>query len=151
MAHLIEKFLDAQVVEKLREVFAELKEPVRILLFRSQDGCETCDATQQLLQEVTAVSDKVQLDVLDLATDQALAEQFHVDKTPSLVITAEKGVEIVDLGIRFVGIPSGHEFNTLITDILLVSRRDSGLGEKARDYLKSLSQPLLLQVFVTPT
>jgi len=33
----------------------------------------------------------------------------------------------------------------------MVSRRDSGLDSKTREYLKNLDQPLHLQVFVTPT
>ena len=33
----------------------------------------------------------------------------------------------------------------------MVSRRDSGLDPKTREYLKNLQQPLHLQVFVTPT
>ncbi len=151
MAATTEKFLDVEVVQELQKVFAELKEPVQLLLFRSGTGCESCDATQQLLEEVVAVSSKVQLQVYDLAADRELAERFRVDKAPTLIVAAKNGTEVVDLSMRFAGIPSGHEFNTLITDILLVSRRDSGLSHKTRDYLKGLTKPLLLQVFVTPT
>ncbi len=151
MAAPAEKFLDAQVLQELQKVFAELKEPVQLLLFRSSENCETCDATQQLLEEVVAASGKLYLQVHDVAADTALAARFHVDKTPTWVVAAQDGGEVVDLGIRFAGIPSGHEFNTLITDILLVSKRDSGLAQKTRDFLKNLTKPLFLQVFVTPT
>lgn len=147
----MEKILDAQVVQQIQEVFAELKEPVQLLLFRSSEDCDTCDATQQLLEEVAAVSDQVELDVYDLVADKVVADRFHVDKAPGMVVAASNGGDIMDLGIRFSGIPSGHEFNTLISDILLASKRDSGLSQKTRDYLKDLTQPLLLQVFVTPT
>jgi hypothetical protein len=34
---------------------------------------------------------------------------------------------------------------------VLVSSRDPGLDEQTRDLLHSLEQPVLLQVFVTPT
>ena len=64
---------------------------------------------------------------------------------------AKDGAEITDLGVQYSGIPSGHELSTLINDILIVSRRDSGLNEKTREFLKNLDKPLLLQVFVTPT
>jgi alkyl hydroperoxide reductase subunit AhpF len=39
----------------------------------------------------------------------------------------------------------------LINDILIVSKRDSGLDTKTREFLKNLDKPLHLQVFVTPT
>jgi glutaredoxin-like protein len=47
--------------------------------------------------------------------------------------------------------PSGYEFSTLINDILAVSRRNSGLTETTREFLKQLNQPVHLQVFVTPS
>lgn len=151
MAAAIEKFLDQQVVQELKKVFAELKEPVQLLLFRSETDCESCNATQQLLEEVVAASSKLQLQVYDLAADSDKAAQFRIDKAPTFIVAAYDGQHVADLGIRFAGIPSGHEFNTLITDILLVSRRDSGLAQKTRDFLKSLAKPVHLQVFVTPT
>jgi glutaredoxin-like protein len=67
------------------------------------------------------------------------------------VIAGVDGDQILDYGVRFAGIPSGHEFSSFIHDLILVSGRDSGLSAKAREYLKALDQPVLLQVFVTPT
>ncbi|MBI4928736.1 MAG: thioredoxin family protein, partial [Anaerolineae bacterium] len=54
-------------------------------------------------------------------------------------------------GIRFKGIPSGHEFTSLVNTLLIVSRRESGLSADTRQFLKELTQPIHLQVFVTPT
>jgi len=68
-----------------------------------------------------------------------------------LVIAAEGEDGPIDYGIRYAGIPSGHEFSSLIQDLLLVSRRDSGLNEQTRDFLGGLKVPVYLQVFVTPT
>ncbi len=103
------------------------------------------------MEEVAATHQGISLRLYDVAADKEMAEKFKIDKTPVVVIAAKDGNEIKDLGIRFSGIPSGHEFATLINDILMVSKRDSGLNEKTREYLKGLDQPLLLQVFVTPT
>ncbi len=145
------KILDEAVIGQVQDVFAGLKEPVELLFFGSQGECDYCEDERQLLQEVSALHEHIGLSVYDIETDQETAETFHVDKAPAVVIAAKDGGEIKDLGIRFSGIPSGHEFSTLINDILLVSNRDSGLSEKTRQYLKGLTEPLLLQVFVTPT
>jgi glutaredoxin-like protein len=67
------------------------------------------------------------------------------------VIAAKNGDEIQDFGVRFSGIPSGHEFSTLIHDLILVSGRDSGLDPQTRQLLAVLKEPVHLQVFVTPT
>jgi len=61
------------------------------------------------------------------------------------------GEQILDYGIRYAGIPSGHEFSSLINEIILVSGRDSNLNKETREYLSTINQPVLMQVFVTPT
>ncbi len=146
-----EKFLDLSVVGQIQQAFAELKQPVQMVFFGSQDNCEYCEAMQQLLEELAETHEQLSLQVYDLDADREAARRFQVDKAPSVVIAAKNGDELIDYGIQFAGLPSGHEFSTLISDILMVSKRDSGLSQKTRDYLKGLEQPLLLQVFVTPT
>ena len=145
------ELLNDNVRQQIRDVFAELKDPVHILFFGSQENCAYCNDTRQLAEEVAALSDKLSLGIHDLQTDAALAGQYHVDKAPGLVIAAKNGADISDYGIRLAGIPSGHEFTSLIQDILLVSGRDSGLSPATREFLKGLTRPVQLQVFVTPT
>jgi glutaredoxin-like protein len=143
--------LNDEIVKQIREIFADLKQPVHILFFGRNHSCDYCNETRQLAEEVVALSDKLSLSVYDLDADAEVARQYNVDKAPGLVIAAKDGDQIRDLGMRYAGIPSGHEFSSFIQDILLASGRDSGLSQQTRDFLKSLNQPLLLQVFVTPT
>lgn len=145
------KLLNADVVKQIEEAFAPMKEAVQLLYFAKKDNCDYCADTQQLLEELAPISDKLGLDIYDLEADADVAEKFNVDKAPGIVIAAKDGETVSDFGIRYAGIPSGHEFTSLIQDILLVSGRDSGLSQATRDFLKELTEPVLLQVFVTPT
>lgn len=147
----MEKVLNEQVIKQIQQAFAELQEPVQVLYFGSRDHCDTCAETQQLLEEVSAVNDKVELRVYDLQENGDIAEQFNVRNAPGIVIAAKNDAAVKNLGVHFSGMPSGYEFSTLINDILAVSRRDSGLSEMTREFLKQLDQPVHLQVFVTPT
>ncbi len=147
----MENVLNNQIIQQINEVFTDLKEPVQVLYFGSRESCDYCSEAKQLLEEVTATSDKIELSVYDIQDDQDMAKKFNVTNAPGIVVASKDGAEIKDLGIQFSGIPSGHEFGTLINDILLVSKRDSGLNEKTRQFLKNLDKPLHLQVFVTPT
>jgi glutaredoxin-like protein len=147
----MEKVLNDQIVKQINEAFAEMKEPVQVLYFGSQDACDYCAETKQLLEEVTATSDKIELSVYDIQENQDVARKFNVTNAPGIVIAAKNGSDVTDLGVQYSGIPSGHEFSTLINDILIVSKRDSGLNEKTREFLKNLDKPLHLQVFVTPS
>jgi glutaredoxin-like protein len=145
------ELLNEDVKKQVREVFNGLQFPVQILFFGSQENCDYRIDTRQLLEEVVALSPNLGLTVYDLHADTAIAEQYYVDKAPAFVVAAKDGETLMNTGIQYAGIPSGHEFNTLIQDILLVSSRDSGLKPATREFLKTLQKPIHLQVFVTPT
>jgi glutaredoxin-like protein len=148
---MTERLLNDEVLEQVQQILDGLDEPVQVLFFGDQTECEYCDDTFQLVGEITGLSDKLDLSVYDINDDAAIAQQYKVDKAPGLVLAGRDGEQILDYGLRFAGIPAGHEFSSLIHDLTLVSGRDSGLDEKTRQYLNDLTQPVLLQVFVTPT
>ena len=143
--------LNKEITEQVRGAFGQLKEQVVVLFFGREKNCDYCEDTKQLVKEISALSDKIEYQVYDLEKDKLIAEQYQVDKTPTLIIAGKDGNQVKDYGIRIAGIPSGHEFSSLIHDLILVSSRDSGLSPKTRDYLKTLEKPVHLQVFVTPT
>jgi len=145
------QLLNDDIIKQIREVFAGLKNPVQVMFFGSKADCPYCDDTRQLVEEVTALSDLLGFEIYDMETDSDLAAKYNVDKAPGVVIAAKEGEQITDFGVRLAGIPSGHEFTSLIQDLLLVSNRDSGLNPQTREFLKGLDKPILLQVFVTPT
>ena len=145
------QLLNDDIINQIREVFEGLKAPVHLMFFGAKENCDYCDDTRQLVEEITALSDLLSIDIYDIDTDADLAEKYNVNKAPGLVIAAREGEQITDFGVRLSGIPSGHEFSSLIQDILLVSNRDSGLNPQTRAFLKGLDKPIVLQVFVTPT
>jgi glutaredoxin-like protein len=143
--------LNDDIRSQVSEAFNELREPVQILFFGSKEQCEYCDDTLKLVEEIASLSDKLSVQVFDMEVDPEVADNYNVSLTPGLVIAAESDDGPVDYGVRYAGIPSGHEFSSLIQDLLLVSGRDSGLNEQTREFLANLKEPVYLQVFVTPT
>jgi len=146
-----QRILNDDVLNQVKDIFKQLTNEVKVILFVSASAEEVSGITQQLLGEVCGASDKIHLEVFDVVNDNAIAKQYKVSgKAPAIVVAAKDGDVITDYGIRFLGVPSGHEFGTLIQDIVMVSSRESGLSEAAKTYIKSLASPLHLEVFVTP-
>ena len=143
--------LNDEITTQVSEVFSQMQDPVQVLFFGKDEDCDYCDDTQHLLEEVAGLSDKIALNVYSLEQDKAIAQQYKMDRAPGFVIAGKDGDQLLDYGIRYAGIPSGHEFSSLINSVLLVSGRDSNLGEDIRDMLKDLDQPVTMLVFVTPT
>lgn len=148
----MEKLLNNELEEQIRQVFQEIKDPVVALFFGSKvERCDYCQDTLQMLKELTALSDKIELQVFDLEENAATAEKYHVSMAPGIVMTRKQGNELVDYGVRFAGIPAGHEFTSLVRSFLIVSTGESGLKPATRKFLEALKKPVNLQVFVTPT
>lgn len=145
--------LDENIKKQVSELFSGLKNPVEILFFGSQEKerCQYCEETKQLLQEVSDLSPQISVSHFDMEADADAAQQYKVDGIPAFVLVGKEGDQRIDYGIRYKGIPAGHEFSSLINDLVLVSQRDSNLSPETRQFLKGLTDPVHLQVFVTPT
>lgn len=132
----------------IRDRFKDLVNPVVINYYESALNCPTCAEVKQLYEEVTALSDLLTLHTYNLYADEEKAKELGVDKAPAAMLTDESGN---NYGIWFYGAPSGYEFATLLEDILMVSKGDSGLQQDTRSKLAGLTSDVDLSVFVTPT
>ncbi len=153
------EMLNKDVREATQKKFAaELAGKTSIILFTQEpkrlivpdrlmgQECLYCQETRQLLEELSGLSDKIELTVYDFVADKETAASFGVDKIPAIVIQGEQ-----DPGIRFYGIPSGYEYMSLVEAIIDVSKGETGLSAKTKETLRSLQKDVLIQVFVTPT
>ena|SRR5919198_3103317 len=138
--------------DKLREAFAELKHPVKILFFSQTLGCETCPQTRQIIDELPPLSDKITVEEVNLVLDAEKAKPYGVDRVPALALLYEEnGAGLKDSRIRFVGAPAGYEFMSLVHAVLLVGGHESTLTEANRKKIAAVDKPLTFQVFTTPT
>jgi alkyl hydroperoxide reductase subunit AhpF len=148
----MDRLFSEDLIVQIRQAFEKLDEPVQLILFVEENKQDVCGPTRQLLEELVPLSEKLTLIVYDLRAEPELAQLYKVqDKAPAIVLAAKNGENVTDFGIRYLGVPSGYEFSTLIQDILLVSGRESGLSLQLKNYIKALKNPLHLEVFVTPT
>jgi alkyl hydroperoxide reductase subunit AhpF len=147
-----EKLFSVDFEKQIMELFdAQLVHPVEIILFSHPDFNESCEDTKILLEQLTALSEKIFFKPYNYDDDPQLAQQYHVDLAPSVIIAGHEQDDVIDYGIRFAGLPSGYEFSSLIQAILLVSKRDSGLKSETRKTLQGLKSPVNLKIFSTPT
>ncbi len=145
--------LNDKITTQVKAVFEKLQSPVMILFF-GDDEPEMNEASapaRQLLEEVAALSPLLSFEAHDLHAEADFAAQFNINAAPSFTLVSVDEDNFTDYGIRYKGTPAGHEFTSLISDLMLVSSRDSGLSPETREFLHQLTAPLHLQVFVTPT
>ena len=138
--------------DKLRESFAEMTRPVRLLFFTQTLDCETCPQTRQILNELPALSDKVVFEDVNFVLEKEKAQQYGIDRVPAIAVLGhdEAGTPH-DSRIRFLGAPAGYEFISLVQAILLVGGRPSILTEENRQRVAAVDKPVTMKVFTTPT
>jgi len=138
--------LKEELKTKVRKEFEGLTGNVRLIVFTQEIECEYCQENRRLVEEVTSLSDKITLEVYNFQIDKEKVLEYKVDKIPATVVMSAK-----DYGIRFYGIASEFEFNSLIEAIKIVSKGESGLSPATKEKLKKINQPMHIQIFVTPT
>jgi alkyl hydroperoxide reductase subunit AhpF len=145
--------------EQLRTQFEQLQNPVKLVFFTQALDCDYCPLTQQVLEEVVSLSDKIKLQIYNFNIDKEQVFEYKIARVPAIALVrvetvTKGGVEETfdrDYGIRFYGVPAGFEFASLLGDILDVSGGNSGLNVQSKSALAQLEEPMHLQVFTTPT
>ena len=148
-------FLQQRDLDLVRDRFAtDLKREVSVrLITQSSSGliipgrdCRTCTATEQMLKELAAATDKIKLEVIDFYANQAEAQSLGVDKIPAVIVGQDGNANA-----RFYGLPSGFECAVLLDSLVFASARRSRLQLETRRSLRNLKEDVHIQVFVTPT
>lgn len=139
----------------IREHFKKtLKDPVTIDHFTQGESpsglplqeCQFCRETGELLREVAGLSDRITLHTHDLVGEAAKAKELGISRIPSFILSGKAQGQV-----RFLGIPSGYEFSSLIEDLVDVARGETDLAPKAVAELAGLKNRVHIQVFGTPT
>ena len=133
----------------IAKAFGEIRDPVRIILFTERSAAgesEPNRVARELADEVVQLSPKLSLELKEIAADAELAKSHGIDKTPAMVVIGAK-----DHGLRYFGVPAGHEFSGFINSLVEVSRGDHDLPDLVVEQLAGVDQPVRIEVLFTPT
>ncbi len=138
--------LNAEVEKEVSQQLADLRGPVRLVMFTQDVECQYCAETRQMVEEVAELSEHVTAQIYDFVADGEEANELGVDKIPAVAVLGDD-----DYGIRFYGIPSGYEFTSFLAAIKLAAAGKAELSEETLRALSELGTPVRMQVFVPPT
>ncbi len=138
--------LNDQTREEVKKILELMQNPITLELFTLKIESGLCKETHELLNEMAALSPKIQLEIHELESENELAETLKIDKLPAIIIKNEK-----DYGIRFFGIPAGYEFTAFMASSLLVSKGELHLTLGTIAFLDTLNKPVHIEVITSPT
>jgi len=141
--------------ELIRQRFAQdLTGPVKIDLFTmrplpvyvpGRQECPTCPDMEQVLTEISRLSDRIDLRVFELGRHRDLEERYGVTVAPTAVVRGP-----VNRPVLFVGLPSGRLFPALIETIVDVSREPPAPPPSIRRRLKRVKGLVRVRLFALP-
>ncbi|MFP4078924.1 MAG: protein disulfide oxidoreductase [Candidatus Izemoplasmataceae bacterium] len=143
---MAKSLLNEEVKKQIKDFLKPMKDEVQMVLFTEEGLCNTCKETKQLLNEVSELSDKVSVVQKDREKDAEDAEKYGITLTPSFVVLDKDGNY---KGVKFNGIPAGHEINSFLTALIDMSGMDYGFDETIKNRLKKVTKPVNIKVFVT--
>ncbi len=145
-----QRIIDDQTAAQLKARFdSEMLRPVDLLVFKGVGNEEYSKWSEQLLEELSTLSDKISYEVHDTTLEPSLIEEYNISRAPTILIDPRTNYKI-----RYTGAPAGYEAWAFVETIILVSRDDSGLAERSREILKeakNYGKEAHVAIFVTPT
>lgn len=140
------KLFNEDIAKQIKTILEQLNNPVTLRLFTQSGACPTCAETRQMLEEVADLSDQLTVELKDLEQDSELAKQYGITMTPSFVVLdANKEYH----GVKFNGIPAGHEINSFISALLETSGLMPKFSPDVLKRIEKVNKPINIKVFVT--
>lgn len=146
-------FLDERVTSELRERFAEMVHPVKLVVFSQALQFPESEEVKRLIEEVATVDPRITVESRNFVIDADRAKELRVERIPGVAVlrAGVDGAPDIDYGVRFYGLPMQYDFGVLIDAIVDVSKGETVLDGATIEALNALPKPVHLQVFSTPT
>jgi thioredoxin reductase (NADPH) len=133
-----------EVQQQLRMVLNQLPHKVGLYLFTQEGNNDVYNqAAREVIQAFAEISDRIQLQELDLSHE--LARKWKIDVSPTISMDPEH------YSIRFLGAPVGEEGRTLLEAIVLLGLRRSNLSEQSAKLMEKLDAVRNVKIFSSPT
>jgi alkyl hydroperoxide reductase subunit F len=124
--------LDDTLKAQLQQYLALLRQPIRLIA--SLDDSETGTDMKSLLETIVSLSDKVTLDTMG-----------NDSRKPSFVVAREGESQ----GVRFAGLPLGHEFTSLVLALLWTGGHPPKVEQEVIDSIKALEGDFNFEVYMS--
>ncbi|MES2076775.1 MAG: alkyl hydroperoxide reductase subunit F [Pseudomonadota bacterium] len=125
--------LDADLKSQLKSYLEKVVQPIEIVA--SLDDSATAREMQELLQEIVLLSDKISL--VERRDDNERKPSFSINRPGT------------DIGVRFAGVPMGHEFTSLVLALLQVGGHTIRFDDAVIEQIRQLDGDYVFETFIS--
>ena len=139
-----EAFISGDSKKIIKKELENLKDPVSILLFTSEEENKPFNEFSiRLFTVLSLISDKILPKFEKIGS--GLSKKHNVTRSPTIVIQPDK------YNIRLTGAPAGEELRALLLTLLMVSTGFTILSDASKKRLSDLKDKRNIKVFISPT
>jgi glutaredoxin-like protein len=142
----MERLMNEEVSNQLKEIFGGMKQDITMVLFTKEGECPTCEETKSLLMEVEALSDKIHVVLKDFEKDTEDVAKYNIEMVPSFIMLDSNNEY---KGVKFNGIPAGHEINSFVPAILEMSGVTGEVPAAIAERIAKIDKKINIKVFIT--
>jgi NADH-dependent peroxiredoxin subunit F len=125
--------LDADLKSQLKAYLEKVVQPIELVA--SLDDSPAAREMQQLLQDIVSLSDKITL--VERRDDDVRKPSFSINRPGT------------DIGVRFAGVPMGHEFTSLVLALLQVGGHTIRLDDAVIEQVRQLDGDYNFETFIS--
>jgi NADH-dependent peroxiredoxin subunit F len=125
--------LDASLKEQLQAYLQRVVAPIELVA--SLDESPKAGEMKELLHEIAALTDKIT--VVEKYDDEERKPSFAINRAGT------------DVGVRFAGIPMGHEFTSLVLALLQVGGHPIKFDDAVIEQIKNLEGDFEFEAFIS--
>lgn len=141
----IRNFLDEDIKGQLIEIFKKFENPVEIVSILDPYK-EISQDIKKLLIELEELSDKIKVSIFNFGENLQIEEKIKMDEYPTIAFLDKDGKYS---GIKFTGLPSGHELNSFIISLYNVAGPGQEINEETLNEIQSINKPVKLKIAVS--
>lgn len=143
--HPIKKFLDDNIQNQLKDIFAKFDKKVKVVLIKNPEIAKSIQM-EEFLSEISSLSDKIDFHSLNKNENLELEKKVDAERFPTIAFFDQDNNF---KGIKFSTLPGGHELNSFILALYNIAGAGQKISEESKKKIDGISTPQKIKIGVT--
>lgn len=139
------RIIPDEYVDEVKGILSGLRDNVRVLLFTQRYKCAGCREAEALLQDLSELSSKIVLEKYVYEDSRGKFNEYNVTYVPTIIVVSPQTGGMA----RFLGVPLGYEFSSLLEDLIHASTGETHLPKSVVRAVGEVNVDVDVKVFVT--
>lgn len=139
------EFLTPAIKEQLRSVFAKLDKEVTLATIVDPENPKSVELKDFILS-ISSLSNYITTEIYNLGENPDLEILFHADKFPMVALLDSENYYS---GVKFHGVPGGHELNSFVLALYNLGGPGQALDATIGENILKINKPVNIKVCVS--